>query len=296
MNEEKCFCHLNGFQVKDATARAALEAVKTDIETVKEGVENAANIANIAKTDAETAKTDATTAKAAADIAKATANLALPKTGGSMSGNVDMGGHKLSGLDEPENDSDAATKAYVDARISGNTGGDTGNTGGDTGNTGGVSSWNDLTDKPFYEEPGTVTLFAEQEITGFEFNQIYQLPLKSFVPAPFLFVTGETYKVKWKGTTWTCTAVDGSAQIPGTVGIGNAVAFGMPDTGEPFAIVTATTINELVIFPLDGSESVNVGIFQDGMIVKPLDAKFLPMEAIDARIDAIITEALGGDY
>lgn len=40
---------------------------------------------------------------------------ALPKTGGIMEGALSMGGNRLTGLPTPQEDSDAATKAYVDA-------------------------------------------------------------------------------------------------------------------------------------------------------------------------------------
>lgn len=162
--------------------------------------------------------------------------------------------------------------------------------------SGGVSSWNDLTDKPFYEEEGMVALFEEQEVTDFQIHSVYQLPFKAFTPSPFLLIPGETYQVKWKGLTWTCTAIDGNEVIPGAAGIGNGYLFGQPDTGEPFAIVTFATTNELGICPLDSSASVTVGIFQEGLVVTPMDAKFLPMDAIDARIEEIINAALEGDY
>ena len=161
---------------------------------------------------------------------------------------------------------------------------------------GGVSSWNDLEDKPFSEELGMVALFDEQEVTGFQIHSVYQLPFKAFTPSPFLLIPGETYQVKWKGLTWTCTAIDGDDVIPGAAGIGNGYLFGQPDTGEPFAIFTFATTNELGICPLDGSASVTVGIFREGMVVTPLDAKYLPMDAIDARIEEIINAALEGDY
>lgn len=157
---------------------------------------------------------------------------------------------------------------------------------------GGVASWNDLTDKPFYEEEGLDTLFPEQEISGFQIHPVYQLPIKLIKPAPFLLVPGETYQVKWKEVTYTCVAIDGSAVIPGAVGIGNAYAFGYPNTGEPFAIISFSNTNELGIAPLDGSDAVNVGIFQEGLVVTPLDAKYLPMEAIDERINAHVDTAM----
>lgn len=41
----------------------------------------------------------------------------LPKTGGTMSGSIAMGGNKITDLGNPEDDADAATKWYVDKRV-----------------------------------------------------------------------------------------------------------------------------------------------------------------------------------
>jgi hypothetical protein len=48
--------------------------------------------------------------------AKETAGKALPKSGGTMTGDIAMGGKKVSGLGAPIAESDAATKDYVDKR------------------------------------------------------------------------------------------------------------------------------------------------------------------------------------
>ena len=49
-----------------------------------------------------------------ADTANKTAKAALPKSGGNMSGDINMDSHKVTGLATPTADADAATKAYVD--------------------------------------------------------------------------------------------------------------------------------------------------------------------------------------
>lgn len=49
--------------------------------------------------------------------AKKKANAALPRTGGMMTGNVDMGGNTLTGLAEPVNDGDAVNKKHLEEKM-----------------------------------------------------------------------------------------------------------------------------------------------------------------------------------
>lgn len=160
----------------------------------------------------------------------------------------------------------------------------------------GVSSWNDLADKPFYEEAGTQTLLPEQEVSGFSSGQVA-------LACSGELVVGENYTVAWDGTEYRCTAFD----VPdiGGVAIGNGAMAGLSDTGEPFIVGYApaygwiclalyySETNGWTTYPID---TRRIGIIHETAVIKPLDAKYLPMEAIDARIDAYMEEALGGDY
>lgn len=71
-----------------------------------------------AKSDFIRNKPDAAISKAqqTADAAKTTAEAALPKAGGAMTGDIAMGGNKVTGIGDPEDAADAAHKGYVDGK------------------------------------------------------------------------------------------------------------------------------------------------------------------------------------
>lgn len=54
--------------------------------------------------------------KAALDTAARTADAALARSGGTMSGDIAMDSHRVTGLASPSAEADAATKQYVDGR------------------------------------------------------------------------------------------------------------------------------------------------------------------------------------
>ena len=163
--------------------------------------------------------------------------------------------------------------------------------------SGGVSSWKNLTDKPFGEEDNREILFQEQEVEGFALIDPYGMLGKSISPAPFAPVIGETYSILWDEQEYSCQAIDASTAMPGIVAMGNGSAFGFPGNNEPFIIaVSELDISFFVTDLNDQKQMHRIGICQGGIEVKTLDAKYLPMKAIDERIDAYISAALEGDY
>lgn len=108
-----------------AKAKAAADEAKAQADL---GVENASKAnalaqaagaaADAAQATANQGVTNAATAQAAAEAAAALADQKLALTGGKMASsnaNIDMNGATVTGLKAPSANSDAATKAYVDA-------------------------------------------------------------------------------------------------------------------------------------------------------------------------------------
>ena len=61
-------------------------------------------------------KPDVEAIRTLAQEGKTLAGKALPKTGGAMTGPIAMGGSRVTGLGEPEDAGDGATKGYVDGK------------------------------------------------------------------------------------------------------------------------------------------------------------------------------------
>lgn len=79
-------------------------------EHFEKSIEANAKAAKEAQDTADQAKKDA-------ESAQKTADNALPKAGGDMTGNINMGDKKVTGLGEPTDGKDAVNKKYVDEKV-----------------------------------------------------------------------------------------------------------------------------------------------------------------------------------
>ena len=200
------------------------------------------------------------------------------------------------------------------------------------GGSGGVSSWNDLTDKPFGEnEDGTVKQLDNKYLEPFEGKDAEDL-LPTGVGETFLSnlgvyavsslttekmfdrwqgsgdnpITGNVF-VEFDGVTYEC-AQQRLAVMDNAMAVGNCAAFGGTGNDEPFVVT---------LMPETGANGVATGAYYWAIaaltdtaptehqyrVYQPYDEPkyllkedHLPFDAIAAYIDNYIDEALGGDY
>lgn len=105
---------------------------------------------------------------------------------------------------------------------------------------------------------------------------------QGYLTEPVLSVKkGEEYTVTWNGTEYKCVAQEVTQDGVTGIVLGNPVAVGGADSGEPFVILCASAEQaahagvSIIIIPLDGSTSVTFAIKGNVEIVHPLDAKYI---------------------
>lgn len=140
---------------------------------------------------------------------------------------------------------------------------------------GGVTSWNDLPDKPFYEEENAV-LLEETEFASM--GEISGMPLFG-IEGEIDFVVGKTYTVNWNGVDYDTECFAGQFNGNNLAILGNPVALGGENNSLPFVVTSApgaiggaSTMFTGAI-PLDGSTAVTVGI--TGYRVVPIPVQYV---------------------
>lgn len=150
---------------------------------------------------------------------------------------------------------------------------------------GGASSWDDLTDKPFGEE--TKAVLPEDTFDWFsDLGGVYSGPLPTFD-----LEVGKTYLVLWGDKEFLCVATSAVFNGAETLGVGNLAIAGLGEnTGEPFLIGVLADGSDAAAYTTDEGESHIIGVWEK--VVKPLDAKFLPMDEIK---EAVVPKAISVD-
>lgn len=143
---------------------------------------------------------------------------------------------------------------------------------------GGVSSWNDLTDKPFgeVEKEGYIipeTTLALSGGDGYLFEQ----------PAA-LWANGQSYNVNWNGTDYNCIAAELDVTGEGNIGylLGNMAAMGGDDTGEPFLIVGLNSSVDGawgLAYDFAGAETATFSVYGLGVFTEKIEEKYISNNA-----------------
>lgn len=154
------------------------------------------------------------------------------------------------------------------------------------GGGGGSVSWEDVTDKPFYEIEGEKEILAETTIT-------VDVGVGE-TTAPLIGLTaGAAYRIVWNGTEYTDTAVEASLMGYRAIVVGNTALVGGENSGNyPFLLGDAVEIGMGYFVAEDkNAGSHTVAIYQDTTVIKPLDPKFLPV-AVAVDLTAFESEGI----
>lgn len=157
----------------------------------------------------------------------------------------------------------------------------------------GVSSWNDLKDRPFWEEKKVIEIIPEMTVTTV-FDDNIGVTYAQLTNTPKLTV-GQAYTVIFNGTSYECIG----RQFGGHTLLGNGTIYGdgLEGNGEPFCI-NSWDNSEIYLIAAEGEYTIS--ILADEVIVHKLDNKYLDLptnlattddveeakDAVDAKMDA----------
>jgi len=144
---------------------------------------------------------------------------------------------------------------------------------GGSGGGGGVSSWNDLTDKPFYSE--------EVDAVFFEGTVEFQIDdgsgtaqITEVIPN---FSAGKEYQIVWDNTTYNCTCY--LAPQVNAPALGSASLAGLSEAGEP-DVPFFMVVHDGLFLMFTSAENAEfphtVKISGKSIYTKRLDAKYAP--------------------
>jgi hypothetical protein len=145
-------------------------------------------------------------------------------------------------------------------------------------------SWNDLTDKPFYEEDGSVVeLYKNENLAFAESENQEDVLYISQVVEGVAFEDGKTYRINWDGSEYVCDCMlvmsddEFSVLFIGNLSLMSPEA---PNSGEPFLIECVYGMEHNVYMCAIGTTSTlsthSVVISGETSVVTALDEKFIP--------------------
>ena len=156
-----------------------------------------------------------------------------------------------------------------------------------------TTSWNDLDDKPFYDESSTL---FDQTLNFLKSETYWEPSLLIEYTSDAALVAGQTYTVTWNGIKYNCECTI----IEGLSAIGNIDMLFGSDNGMPFVIALDTSGNafdgspawlfmstELMMNSSDLTLSGTYSCKIEGGNIKHLDNKYLDFMESQQRIDVV---------
>lgn len=151
-----------------------------------------------------------------------------------------------------------------------------------------------IKNKPFYDYEGEVDIVSRKTYNNFTLDSsfnVYMVSNNGTIPLEI----GQSYKVSWDDNEFNCEAIevtgDLSASLPGFVIIGNGPALGLAgDNTAPFIIGTSKIVNLTFYVSLTDTTEGNsheVRVYQDKILSKTIDQKYLPIPAFGKMYDTI---------
>lgn len=151
--------------------------------------------------------------------------------------------------------------------------------------TSGISSWEDVTDKPFYEEQNREEILAE---TTLEFESE---PYIEISPSPFILVEGEKYLVVWNGVEHECVC-GYNADAGGAFFLTNFQETAEGETGNFIIIyalpeLTGADGGAALFQTITGLGTYTVAIYHDTSVIKYLDNKYLDFMELNEGVELL---------
>lgn len=151
--------------------------------------------------------------------------------------------------------------------------------GNDASDSGGVSSWNDLTDKPFGESVEKTVKIPEQTVTTDQYRRsvLSSQKYKSFT-------VGQEFCVNYNGTKYDLAVVNGSDGMSyNALGLGNPYVFTLnsewnEDNGLPFFIYSPPREDGVSAYMLATREpdtSATVEVYTEEKTITPIPAEYM---------------------
>ena len=159
------------------------------------------------------------------------------------------------------------------------------------------SNWDTMENKPFGEYEGYTDLLPLTTYSGFVLHTDFGV-YGTAQSAGYALTIDKEYTVSWDDGVHECAAQDANSVIPNGIVLGNASQWGLSGNNEPFVIALLPDGIAMYASLLDTTSGGihSVCISEKQIIVRQIDAKYIPLDIIDTRIEEYISAALGGDY